>query len=133
MNTIYIPGSLSEQALIYQKPSKKGILENEYSSLALVAKVTPSSLPERQLPLSNKWLQLYESQRFATHGEQRGKNVNCCSRSIFQRCIMFCSTDLSLNNSCRARGVTNTSVSDWEAGLASGPEQSLTEERGLVS
>lgn len=52
------------------------------------------------LPLSNKWLQLNKSQRFATNAEQRHKNESCGSRSIFYTSIIFCFTDLSLNNSC---------------------------------
>lgn len=82
----------------------RGTIGNDFSSFSLISKVTPSSLSERQLPLSNKWLQLNESQRFATNVEQRGKNTNCGSRSIFHHCITFCFTDLSLNNSCSARG-----------------------------
>lgn len=81
------------------------------------------------LPLSNKWLQLNESQRFATNAEQRHKNESCGSRSIFYTSIIFCFTDLSLNNSCwsrdllHCRNVTKP-FSDWSHVFASGLQES---------
>lgn len=67
-----------------------------------ISKVTASL--KKQSHLSNKRLQLNESQRLATNAEQRGKNVNSGTRSSFHHSVMFCFADLSLNNSCWSRG-----------------------------
>lgn len=89
------------------------------------------------LPLSNKWLQLNESQRFATNAEQRHKNESCGSRSIFYTSIIFCFTDLSLNNSCWGRDLVHCrnvtkSFSDWSHVFASGLQKSQIFEEGLA-
>lgn len=81
------------------------------------------------LPLSNEWLQLNESQRFATNAQQRHKNESCGSRSIFYTSIIFCFSDLSLNNSCWGRDSLHCrsiskSFSDWAHVFASGPRKS---------
>lgn len=81
------------------------------------------------LPLSNEWLQLNESQRFATNAQQRHKNESCGSRSIFYTSIIFCFSDLSLNNSCWGRDSLHCrsiskSFSDWAHVFASGPQKS---------